>query len=75
MVALGSTALDRSRDHVVCGIAERGVATVDVVDAKGRGVRATVGTNAFLAVIGRKRMRRSWVALSRLHICEHTRPD
>jgi hypothetical protein len=62
IVALGATALDRSRDHVVWGIAERGVATVDVVDAAGRAVRATVGTNAFIAVLARERMPRTLVA-------------
>jgi hypothetical protein len=51
VVALGMTVAPPSREVVVWGLAEDGVATVDLIDAQGRTERATLGTNAFLVVI------------------------
>lgn len=51
IVSLGSISLRASRHVVVWGLAQDGVATVDVIDSEGRGWRAEVGGNAFVAVL------------------------
>ena len=62
VVALGSTAVGPAPGIVVWGLAEDGVATVDVVDSQGRTARATVGTNAFLFVLPAGRTPRMLIA-------------
>ena len=51
ILSLGSTEHDVSRSVVVWGLVQPGVATVDVIDARGRGRRAEVGGSAFVAVL------------------------
>lgn len=51
VVALGTTPAADPRAVVLWGLAGDGVARVNVIDARGRAVRATLGTNAFLVVV------------------------
>ena len=51
VVPLGTTAVGRAPGIVIWGLAEDGVATVDITDVRGQTARATLGTNAFLLVL------------------------